>query len=133
MTEDDQEAISIIGAMVETLGCPVSIAEDHVTRLRLIAHDVERFRDVALFARKLYETDRGPFMAQLSPLLADFGAMMGRFASEMGTFAARFEALNDHEIEHRHLEPEEIPLEELVTAMFGPPPADDGPRDDIPF
>lgn len=122
-----------IAAMIEVLSCPVMVAEDHADRTRQMAVDVETFCDLASVAQGLYTGgERTSLVAELGELLAAFSATLQRHRNELLALAERFERLVDHERPHPHLDPEEIPIELVASAMFGRPD-ERASSEDIPF
>ncbi|MBA3542090.1 MAG: hypothetical protein H0T79_20920 [Deltaproteobacteria bacterium] len=118
--------------MRKNLECPIVLAADHAERCHNYSDDAATMARVALFARDLYREPDGATPAiNLNPVLEDFAAAMERFARELADLGARFDAFDDHDIEHDHVAPGAIATEALTLAMFGPEDDDDDDDDDV--
>lgn len=113
--------IEAVAAMTEVLTCPVLIAADHAEFCANLAWDAEARARIAELAMDLHADLGGELVGELEEALADFIETMERHQRELAVLAERFALLEDHDVEHEHLDPQSIPITEVAECMFGPP------------
>ena len=120
MSAAEREMIESIRGMAEVLSCPVTTAADLTEYCSDLAHDHTARANLAEIARGLHARP-GAVEQELGAILGDFIEVMREHAEQLSELAERFAALEDHDVDHGHVIPDDLPVHDIAVAMFGPP------------
>lgn len=119
---DPQEKamIDAVTSMANVLVCPVLVASDHAENCADLAERAECDVRIAPLSAELH-AGSGELEIKLRAALEDFIVMRERQELELSRLCARFAELDDHDVEHSHVEIGDEHLRRVAFAMFGMP------------
>ncbi len=108
-----------ITATANMLTCPVMVASDHAEDCADFADRMERDVRIARLALEIH-AGSNELEIKLRAVLEDFIAVKQRHELDLRRLCKRFTELQDHDVEHAHVEMTDDLLRQLMRAMFPP-------------